>query len=410
MVTKVRTDQLNAAVRVVLRADISQVDRAAWPELLEFAARVVLAAEDGLLRRSLFGEVASDPTLPARSQAFVYGARYASITTAGGHTWTDATRTSAPSRARASSRTSFGDKPLELPRRQRRGLSHGTFLLFACGAVLVLAGVNLLFGPASSLLMTSSAGISPELLGELSLLVGVAAWVWAAAQWAAERSFQAGDSEGNARPAGILRWGLPLASSLVVIALGLSIVAATRPLKNGSAAQPVAVRQAPAAGVPAAALSVRSETAGNQAAATASSDPSLARGSATLIREVARRVTTLARTVDSPTTLTTTALTQPTQPALGSDGAPANSTFARVSGSAVDTIESRSVANPAPSGHIRLGPPPTPLATPRPTAAPARPTAPAQPRLGPAVGSAPGLPPPAPTFLPAPTGTPATHR
>jgi hypothetical protein len=355
LVSAVKPYKLDAALRIVLRTERAQIENDDWRDLIDFATRLVLAADDNALRHALFD------TSPAKSH-------------------------------------SFADQPAS--RRERRRLGRLPLALLAAGVALIAVGLNLLVGPSALLLRDLDAGL-PALIGRVSLLIGLAACAWSLAQLAVSRSYR--DSETGTTPR-VLAVGFPLASSLVVVALSLSIAAATGPFAGGRLVivETPSTRQAP----PAYFQPPRSVTA----ASVATGQPDLARtsllqSSAILIRDVSRLVTTSAQTgaasAVTTTSLAVTATPSPTTATQSGDSLPPNTAFARVSDSSSgDAVESRtsSVVSPA-SVQIHLAPPPTPR--PAPTATPPR---------GLAASAPPGLPAPPPPVFPAPTTSAPTIR
>lgn len=401
MVTAVKPHQLDAALRILLRPDRIPLRREAWPDIVDVAARVILAADDDVLRQILFGaggrEPASLEPFSVRDARPLGGA----VTIAGATTWTAGGHSRTPSLA-----LTPAFETVVVPTERSQRLPRGSLLLLSCGAVLAITGLNLLFGPAARLIQGAGANPPPDLLGELMILGGIAACAWAGVHWTVLRSYGSNNTgrapkQARPQPARAMGWGLPLACALVLVALGLSIAAAMRPQASATPPPPLAARAiaAPQPVVPAAAVPPASASATGPAAG----DAPLAQSSAGLIRDVTRRVTTMARPADPPPLVSARTAPQagqqesPTASTAASQ--PADSTFTRVSdASAGDTLAARpaQVVNPAP-GHIRLAPPPTPRATPAATA----------PRLGPVLQ--PGLPPQVAT-VPAATATAPTVR
>jgi uncharacterized membrane-anchored protein len=355
--------QLDAALRIILRSETVHVENDDWPELIDIATRVVLAADHDDLRRALF----------------------------------DAPSSSAHSFA--------GKRPA---RRERRRMSRLPMAMLAAGAALIAVGLNLVVGPSALLLKDVDAGL-PALIGNVSLLLGLGAGAWALAQLAVTRSYRANES-GN--PPRVIALGLPLGSSLVVVALALSVAAASGPLAGGRPVviQPSVVRQTPG-------YVQALQTTPSIPVVTSQTDParpSLLQASALLIRDVSRRVPSDTQTA-TPSAITTTGLVVTPTPSpvtvTQPESSPApNTTFARVSdsssGDAVDS-HSSSVVIPA-SVQIHLAPPPTQhpaaVATPHPVAS-------ATPPRGPAASAPPGLPaPPPPVFSSSTPSAPAVRH
>jgi hypothetical protein len=351
--------QLDAALRILLRSETALRENDDWPELIDIATRVILAADHDELRRALFDAP------PPSAHSFV------------------------------------GKRP---SRRNRRRLSRFPMALLAAGAALIAVGLNLLVGPSALLLRDVDAGL-PALIGNVSLLLGLGAGAWASAQLVVSRSYRASES-GNAPR--VIALGLPLASSLVVVALALSVAAASGPLAGG---RPVVIEPSVARRAPAPAYVQPLQTALSTPVVTSQIDSagtSLLQASALLIRDVSQRVPSDVQTAVPPaittTSLVVTATPSPVSVAQPESSPSPNTTFARVSdsssGDAVDP-HSSSVVIPA-SVQIHLAPPPTPhpsaSGTPHPASS-------ATPPRGPAASAPPGLPaPPPPVF---PSSTPA---
>jgi hypothetical protein len=311
--------ELEAALRIVLRTDASQIDRADWPKLIDIAARVVLAADDQALRSALFGESPGSSVV----QPFV------------------------------------AETP---PRRGRRRFGRVPAFMLAAGIALVAIGLNLLVGPSALLLKDIDAGLAGA-AGQTTLLLGLGACAWGLSQIAVLGSNAGRGDQANIPPR-IIAFGLPLATSLVAIALGLSVIAATR--SAASTGPQVVVTALPRALAPA---PPQPPAAMTQAEA---SSTTLLSSSAILIGDIASRAGGIAPTAALPE-VATARLSIATTPSPASvtehSVTPSpSSTFARVSDSTSgDALEPRPASTAvSPSVQIHLGPPPAP----RPSATP----------------------------------------